>query len=247
MRNELAPDATEMVAIRVGYKNARRYRARIDFVFQNMPVTDCRILDVGCGRGAMSFWAALAGASYVLGIEPERHGATSGTSDVFEGLITDLGLDTRVELRRSTLEELEPTDARFDLAILYNVINHIDEKSVTKLHSDRSARASYIQLLLHLRSLLTTGATVIVADCGRKNFWNRLGLSSPFASSIEWDKHQEPEQWAQLFEQCGFVVRDVRWSYLYPFRRLTANRAVNYLTASHFVMRLQAVEDPPNI
>lgn len=227
------------VAQAVGYRSLRRYQKRTNFLFHQIPLKGRRLLDVGCGRGAFALWAALHGADYVLGLEPESDGSTSGTLATFKGLIEDLGLGGKVEARGLFLEELSEVQA-FDVIIMYNVINHLDENAVTRLPDDDEAAGRFLAIARRLRSLLNTGGWLILADCGRSNFWHSLGVPSPLSPTIDWEKHQEAPVWLDLFTRAGFRPQDWRWSPLYPFGALSANRVVQYLTMSHYVLRFRA-------
>ncbi|MCE3224793.1 MAG: Methyltransferase domain [Nitrospira sp.] len=234
-------ETLDMAGRLVGYASGSRYQMRGDFLFQGIPLVDAHVLEIGCGSGAWAIWAALHGARRVIGIEPEAEGSTQGTLENMRRSVTALGLHGRVEARAEFLHDLPVPDDPYDLVIMYNVINHLDEESVVALHQDRDAYNRYVARLKDLRRRMRPGGWLIVADCGRDNFWPRLGMPSPFVPSIEWHKHQNPTLWIDLFREAGFLRVDLRWSPLQPFPRLTANRFVQYLTCSHFVLRLQAV------
>jgi SAM-dependent methyltransferase len=236
-------DALSHVARLVGYRNLRRYQSRADFLFRDIPLSGSRVLDVGCGRGTWAVWAALHGAGYVLGLEPESDGSSNGSLKTFHRLIAELDLE-RVEGSSLPVQKLPVPIDPFDLVILYNVINHLNEDAVQRLHKDPAAVNSYKALLGHLRQLLRPGGVLVMADCGRNNFWHKRGWQSPIDPNIEWDKHQDPETWISIFGQAGFRLQDQRWSPFYPFYplgRLLANRLTQHLTASHFVLRFRAV------
>jgi cyclopropane fatty-acyl-phospholipid synthase-like methyltransferase len=230
--------AIEHAAQSIGYRSPERYVARARFLFDSIDLRGKRVLDVGCGKGAWAIWAAIHGASHVLGLEPEADGARSGTLASFKRLINDLSFEDRVIASSDHLEDTAGVSP-FDVAVLFDVINHIDEKAVVALHHDQNAVAKFVATLRQMKALLGRGATVIVADCGRKNLWNTFGLRSPLAPTIEWEKHQEPEIWISIFRQAGFQLLDLRWSPLYPFGRLTSNRLAQFATASHFVLRFR--------
>jgi SAM-dependent methyltransferase len=226
-------------AKQLGYRSLKRYQSRSNFVFRNIPLRGKLVLDVGCGRGDFSLWAGLQGADYVLGIEPEEAGCTHGVLQIFRHLIDTLDLGHAVEASHQNLKEISP-ERQFDIIILYNVINHLDEEAVCVLHENPVAFARYLSLAHQLRRLLQAGGVLILADCRRKNAWHHLGVPPPLARNISWEKHQEPEIWIKLFNQAAFSLRDLRWSPLYPFGALSSNRLVQYLTTSHFVLRFEA-------
>jgi hypothetical protein len=89
--------------------------------------------------------------------------------------------------------------------------------------------------------LLNDEAIVIISDCSRRNFWNTVGISNPFAPTIEWHKHQAPRQWRSLLEDSGFEFLDLRWSWINGLGPLSSNFLVQYLTFSHFVLRVKAI------
>lgn len=231
--------AISYAAKAAGYASTERYCARADFLFRNVPLSHRHVLDVGCGKGAFTLWPVLQGADFALGIEPESSGSTQGSLQTLRQTIHSLGLDHKVEASAKRLDDLS-TERPFDVVVMYNVINHLDEEAVQHLHkNDLQAVQRYLFVLRHLFQLMKPGGDLIVADCGRENFWSLLGLKSPFAPTINWHFHQEPKIWIPLFEQAGFHLEDWRWSSLYPFGALSANHLVQYLTASHFVLHFR--------
>jgi SAM-dependent methyltransferase len=236
-------DQFELAARIVDYRHGSRYRFRGNFLFEGISLTGARVLEVGCGAGAWAIWAALEGAAKVVGIEPEAKGSDERGLARFRGNIAALGLQDVIEARGSTLQELPVSGDSFDVVIMYNVINHLDENAVVSLHHDSSAFERYVTLLRKLRRLMNSAGWLVVADCGRDNIWPRLRLPSPFMPLIEWQKHQNPETWINVFEQAGFRIFDLRWSPLHPFPKLTGNRFVEYLTCSHFVLRFRVSDE----
>jgi cyclopropane fatty-acyl-phospholipid synthase-like methyltransferase len=237
MREAVSPE--EVAGRLVGYANRKRYENRARFLFDGIDLTGARVLDVGCGSGAWAIWAALRGAAEVLGIEPEFDGSTADSLGRFRHIIDRLDLKEKVRATNQSLQELEPEQA-FDVVVMFNVINHLDEDAVETLDRDPAAFQRYVGTLSRLRAHVRDGGWVVVADCARTNLWNQLGLESPFARDIDWSKHQNPAVWARVFQSSGFRVVDLRWSPLQPFLRLTSNWPVHYITCSHFVLRLQA-------
>lgn len=244
MPKDQTTNRLELAARLVGYASETRYRVRGDFLFQGIRLTGSNVLEVGCGTGAWAIWAALHGADRVVGIEPEVEGSSANTLATFKQTIERLGLSEKVVGTDLYLHQIPVQKRPFDVVVLFNVINHLDEEAVVALHRDPASYARYVTILRQLRSQMNRGGWVVVADCSRDNFWHRLGLPSPLARSIEWHKHQNPNTWMGVFEQAGFERVDLRWSPLQPFVKLTANWLVQYITSSHFVLRFRAAEPP---
>jgi len=236
----------ETAARLVGYANANRYHVRGDSLFNGIPLRGKQVLEVGSGAGAWAIWAGLHGANRVVGIEPEARGSTPRSLKRFEDNVRSLGLARTVLASGDKLEQVLDGDESFDIVVMFNVINHLDEEAVKVLRTDRGAREQYTALLRKLRGHTTLSGWLIVADCARTNFWNQLGLGSPFARTIEWEKHQNPRVWMDVMERAGFRDFDLRWSPLQPFPKLTQNSLVQYFTCSHFVLRCRAGEKLSN-
>lgn len=239
MSRVLDNNMLEIIAKEVGFQNVDRYRSRCDFLFDGIDLEGSRVLDVGCGKGALALWAAVNGAGKVLGIEPEAEGSSSGMFGTFEYLVERLNLRDVVKTRSCFLHDLTPAEGIFDVAVLFNVINHIDENAVVGVHKDKKAADAFVASLVKLKELVAPGGQVVVADCGRRNFWNDLGLTNPLMPTIEWDKHQQPGVWTDIFARAGFELVDLKWSQIHPFGKISCNALLHYFTLSHFTMRFR--------
>ncbi|GJL50481.1 MAG: hypothetical protein NPIRA01_17080 [Nitrospirales bacterium] len=233
-------ERSEIAAQLVGYASQARYATRANFLFDGIAFSDSTVLEVGCGTGAWVIWAAINGAKQAIGIEPESDGSTSQTLETLRQTVNALGLNETVLAYDYFLHQLPMEEGKYDTVILYNVINHLNEQAVVDLHENQESFSQFLNIATDLHRRMKPGGTIIIADCGRTNFWDCIGLSSPFAKNIEWAKHQDPVVWSRVFVSAGFRLLDIRWSPLQPFTNITANRFVQYLTCSHFVLRLNA-------
>jgi 2-polyprenyl-3-methyl-5-hydroxy-6-metoxy-1,4-benzoquinol methylase len=233
-------DQIELAALRGGYASGQRYRVRGQFLFNGVQLSGAHILEVGCGKGAWSLWAALHGAERVVAIEPEAHGSTSNSLMALQQTIGLLGLKDKIFASGHYLQELLQPERPYDVVVMYDVINHLDEEAVVSVHCNPVALDRYVSIFSNLRRQIQPGGWLIVADCGRDNFWNQLGLRSPIATSIEWHKHQNPQVWIEVLNKANFKFHDLRWSPLQPFPTWTCNWFVQYLTCSHFVLSCRA-------
>jgi len=160
--------------------------------FRNL-IRGARILDVGCGYGAVSFYSACYGAREVVGVEPEAAGSTSGVMRRFSefheaGRFAQCGI--------VALDVMQFTDpCAFDAVVLHDSVNHIREVEADAAR-DSEARAVLASVVGHLAGLVRPGGWVIMSDCSRRNVFGDLGLRSPFMPKVAWAKHQNPSVWA---------------------------------------------------
>jgi SAM-dependent methyltransferase len=210
----------------------------VSCIFENVKLSDTRALDVGAGNGLFSLYMATEGAD-VVALEPEGKGTTQ--SNVFS-VLSDIAAQTdRLTVEAVPFQACD-SDEPFDVILLRNVVNHLDEAACKRLHKSDEARNRYRELFRNLFELTASDGTVLIADADRTHFYQYLGLDNPFAGNIEWEKHQSPGLWAELLQDVGFVLEDIGWTpaaSLGPLAPLTRNYIVSHFLRSHFrlVMR----------
>ena len=224
------------------YTNKGNLQFQMQTIFKGIDLKNKRILDIGGGSGIYSFYTAFRGASNVVCLEPEAEGSSSGVAYNFRKLKKHLECNN-VELRMCTLQELEPESEKFDVILLQNSINHLDETACVRLLSESKSKALYQDIFTKIYSLSEKGTKLIICDCSRYNFFSWIKIRNPFAPSIEWHKHQAPEVWAKLLGEVGFVNPKIRWSSFNRLRHLgrilIGNKLVAYFLLSHFCLTLE--------
>ena len=224
------------------YPNRRNLQFHLKTLFKNIALENRRVLDIGGGSGLHSFYAACMGAKEVVCLEPETEGSRPGIGARFRKLSGILGGD-RVRFEPVTFQAFEPMEKQFDIILLHNSINHLDEIACINLVNSEAARAIYMNIFLKLSSLASGGAKLIVCDCSRYNFFALLRIRNPFAPTIEWHKHQAPEVWVNLLSQVGFVNPRIRWTSFNtlrsPGRILLGNKLLSYFLRSDFCFTME--------
>lgn len=215
-----------------------RYLTYLDLVFDGVPLDGRSVLDVGGGDGVISFYAAARGASKVVCLDPAADGSSPAIDDRYALLEDEVG--GPVIKLRERFQDHDPGVAKYDVLLVHNAINHLDEEACSRLPDDPDAVAAYREIFRDLRGLLKLGGHAIVADCGRRNLWGDLGVHNVFAPTIEWEIHQEPKVWDQLMTDAGFEPGRIRWDAPSKMRRpgqvVFGNRVGAYLTNSHFIL-----------
>lgn len=207
-------------------------------IFRGVPLRGARMLEIGGGAGVLSLWVAHQGAKRVVCLEPEDAGSTAGVREKFRRMRDKLGLGDEVTLLPKRVQDYDPGDEKFDLILLYNSVNHLDETACISLLEAEKSKEAYREIFNEIASSAAPGARLIVTDCSRDNFFARLGRTNPFAPEIEWHKHQAPLVWARLLGESGFRSPKVSWSSYNALRwlgrALLGNRVAAYFLQSHF-------------
>ncbi|WP_135366097.1 methyltransferase domain-containing protein [Halosimplex halophilum] len=214
-----------------------RTEIKLELLFEGIDFTDQTVLDVGAGNGIYSLFAVCAGADRIVALEPAGDGSNginvNGVRTVAESVET-------IEVVSEPLQNFKSNE-QFDIVIMRNVINHLDEDATRDLLTDPTAHQRYQDIFGHLGDLTADDATIVITDSSRNNYLRFLGERNPFIGSRDWPIHQAPEVWATLLSHQGFAVRDIRWrstlSLLGPVgKRLFSNRLVSHLTSSNFIL-----------
>jgi hypothetical protein len=223
---------------RWGYE-ALDFRCRQLFSLTN-GVVGKEILEIGGGEGLFALWAVAEGANRVVVLEPEQDGSTSGAGERFLQHRRALGIPSQyLVLLRETFQDFHSKEYSFHLILSYSSINHLDESAVVILDKSDQAQGVYIDLLKKAYFLLCSGGFFIIGEGGRTNYWHRFIGKNPFAPTIEWEKHQDPDLWLLLLNKSGFQGCELQWHRYYPLRglgRLLCNKFTAKLIVSQFII-----------
>jgi len=216
-------------------------RSYLDYLFRDVSFIGKSMLDIGGGSGLLSFYGAIMGAKEVICLEPEAEGSIKGIRDRFKHLQSALSLNS-VRAQPIRFQDFDTGDKTFDIILLHNSINHLDEEACMKLQYDSGAREKYRLIFQKLSKLAAPGAKLIIADSSRYNFFASLGIRNPFAPTIEWHKHQPPEFWSKCLSAYGFINPEIRWTSFGILGRigklLFGNRFASYFLTSHFILTM---------
>jgi SAM-dependent methyltransferase len=233
--------------------NPKHWLFYYDYIFRKVDFHRKNVLDIGGGAGRSAFYAAARGASRVVCIEPELDGSHSGMLRAAASIGDQLGLRDVVKFVTKPVQDAGLIE-QFDVVMMLNSINHLEEDACIRLRDDIGARNIYAGLLRQISDLTSLGGTLLITDCSNENLFgsrSKFGWYNPFAPTIEYWKHQKPELWIELFRNEGFGHPDLRWtpdrrSGMFGERWLTS-RVASYCLQSHFCLTLTKDFDPRSV
>lgn len=197
------------------------------------------VLDIGSGNGIFSIYCSMSGAKTVVSLEPE----TQGSSDKM--IETSLTLKNKYKCENVNFVnkkfEYYNNDLKFDVVLLHNTINHLDENATISLKNNETSQQKYIDILKFLRDKLNDDAEIIITDCSRYNFFGDLNIKNPFAPQIEWEKHNSPYLWKEMLTKAKFNSISVEWVNHNSLRStgllIFGNRFMSYFLNSYFLIK----------
>ena len=219
------------------YSTKKKLNFHMKTLFNNVELKNKNVLDIGGGSGFYSFYAACSGAKQVTCIEPEAEGSASGSIKKFNRLLKLLKCDN-ISIIPTTFQNFNPNEELYDVILLNNSINHLDEYSCINLKKDLSSKNNYQKIFSKLYSIGNSKSKIIITDCSRYNFFGLLNIKNPFCPTIEWEKHQTPETWAKLLVKEGFKNPVIKWTTHNSLGNLgkfiLGNKIAAYFLRSHF-------------
>ena len=220
------------------YSTVRNLKSYLEYFFGQYDLFEKNVLDVGGGSGLLTFYAAYSGST-VTCVEPQGDGSSDGMNERFIRVRDDLGIpEYRAQLARSTIQSFDFGSNQYDLIVMSNSINHIDEQHCIAALHNRESQLVFVEQFKRFVNHLKPGGSLIMTDCSRYNFFATIGLKNPLMPTIEWEKHLPPEVWAQLLIEAGFVNVSIEWSAPNTLgrigRRFLGNKLSAYFLFSHF-------------
>jgi len=225
-----------------------RHKLYINYVFQDVSFDGKAMIDIGGSEGLFSLYGACMGANPVICLEPEAKGSKKGASSKLKQLCDTLPRDSIIQ-RSVTFQEFDPAGQIFDIILLHNSINHLDEEACANLQVSDAARNRYRMIFHKLSELAAPCAKLIICDCSRYNFFDLIAIRNPLAPSITWHIHQSPRYWSNMLCEVGFTNPQIRWMYFGHFPMMNKlplysrfTSYVSYFTTSHFCLAMDKGE-----
>lgn len=203
--------------------------------FSRINFKDKTILDVGSGNGIFSFYFIINGAKEVVCLEPSLDGSDNNNENIFLSIVNEFRF-TNIKFINQSLQNYI-TNKRFDLIVMKDSINHINEDACINLKKNNYNRKIYIDIFNKINSLMLPDSQIFLSDASSKNFFGDLKIKNPFVGEIEWFKHQEPNIWISLMKESDFDIKFLDWSSINSLQflgKMSNSKLISYFTSSNF-------------
>lgn len=189
----------------------------LKWLFKDIDFKGKRVLDIGGGRGLYSYYARYKGAVEVINLDPFSDGSSGNFIENNELTVS----------HESFFFQDYKSINKFDIIIIHDSINHLNESMYSKLPNNELAIEIYSSLIKKMFNHLSDDGIISVSDCSNLNFYNHIGIKNPFSPTIEWHLHQPPGTLVKLFVNENFNLYKLRWT---PFKRFgLLGRLISYL------------------
>lgn len=226
----------------ISFASKGNLKFRLRNLFNGIDFAGKNFLEIGCGAGVYSFYVAIKGANKVVCLEPEAQGSKLGIIKKFKDFQNQLNINN-ISLLPTTFQDYNANNIKYDIILLYNSINHLDENACIHLSEGNKFKEKYLEIFDKLYNISNKGAKLIICDCSRYNLFSLLKIKGPFTRDIEWFKHWSPNTWLVLLKEVGYVNPVVKWNSLKNLRTfgkiLFGNKIMSYFLNSHFCLKME--------
>ena len=236
-----------------GHDNTVSVDYSLKRTFDGVNFEGARVLDVGSGRGLMTLYAAINGATKVVSMEPELDGSSDGVFEMQKERAERLGL-RNVEFLAEDFNSWQNPGEKFDVILCMACINHLHEVEHNAL-SHKPTYDRFREIAEQFQQLLKPNGVVVFTDAARYGlFWmlKHVGIRRPWKtrkSSINWRIHQNPTVWKKIFLESGFSEGSIIYPLPYRLRwlgPLVANPISNFCLKATFAVQCRAAENRSN-
>ena len=199
-----------------------------------------RILEVGCGTGAVSLYLALfSGCSQVVALdEAAGKGAPVGVTQVLKDAIASFTITNLTVVEVDIMANTFP-DESFDVIIANRALHHVAESGL--LSRNTRARQGYVRVFGELKRLLAPQGILSISEISRFSFW-RWSPIKLRQGEIDWELHPPRAEWLSVIREAGYQVRSCDYTVPYSlrhFKPFLINPVAQFMLGPSFIIAAQ--------
>lgn len=178
--------------------------------FRGLEVRGKRMLEIGCGSGALSLYlASVLDVGHLDAIdEAEGEGNPVSILETLETTVHTLGLKN-ITVMKKDIMQFHPSEP-YDIVVSNNAMHHVCEHGLLKW--DIRARKKYVEIFKHLKGLLKPEGVLLLREYSRYTIWQFLPGRY---DEVEWSLHPSKGEWLRVLRQAGY--RNISHRYACPY------------------------------
>lgn len=222
--------------IAIGRDSFEKYQYHLNKQLSGLDFKGKRILEIGCGQGAVSLYMALfVGADVVVAMDENAgEGSNVGVLSTLEGAKNHFELDNIDIVELDFLKNSFP-DGHFDIIISNNALHHVITPGLISKNED--IRYKYVTLFTEIYRLLKPGGVLSIYEYSRKCFWRWFPLKPKKFYTIDWEIHPTTREWESVIKSANFEKITCRFHSPYLlkfFGIITETRIFQYFSYTGF-------------
>jgi SAM-dependent methyltransferase len=201
-----------------GSDNFDKFRYHLENQLQGWHLSGKCVLEVGCGKGAVSLYLALfSGVQQVIALdEAAGEGAPVGVNQVLRDAAALFGVNNLTVVDADIMNN-GFSDGAFDFIIANNALHHVNESGL--ISKVPSVRAAYVRIFKELKRLLAAKGILSIYEYSRLSFWRWSPLKFKW-KQIDWELHPTRAEWLSVIRESGFKLRSCKYGVPYRLRHM---------------------------
>lgn len=151
----------------------------LKFIFKDIGFEGKKMIDIGAGSGSLSLYGIKNGLDLAVCVEPE----SAGSSDEHCSALDILAESYANLIPQKTTFQDYSGDEKFDIILLHNSVNHLDENAFITLKDSQDSKKTYTKLFEKLNEICAPNAKLIISDCDSRNFFSKNKCSKSICSN----------------------------------------------------------------
>lgn len=186
----------------------KRMRYANQMLMESIPQCNRRrVLYVGIGHGHDALLNLLEGnVQRIVGVDPYLGNGGKGEKDYKEllGLIEHYGLQERIDIVRTTIQEfLKTNETLYDLVVMNDVLHHM---FVTKLPLSRSELfESTVEFFKSLEGRVSDSGVMVISDVQRTGIRPWLSRVRVLRGNVNYSTKQNWYEWRRAADETSWV------------------------------------------